>query len=157
MLVSPVIAQPPPDLPGDYSENGGLEQPIQSGPYDIMLWEYDVSELGDCANDVKIWTFLTVDFGGDIGPQLVIYPLSAITGDFTVDAPFITALAGFPGYSFSVTHIAFQLEINGVLNSTIIYPGAGFDLSTGLPPPCDCIRVDVNTTSQKITLGPGNC
>jgi hypothetical protein len=154
--ITSVYSQPPPpELPEGYYEEAQINDPPAIGPYDELFWTYDFSEL-EC-DDIRIWSFLTADFGGDIGAELVIYPIDVLNGSVNLDANTIASLAGHPGNGFLVTHLAFQLEINGVLNSTIILPGQTTNISTGLPPPCDCIGVFFHTASRKIYLYNGSC
>lgn len=170
MLVSPVIAQPPPDLPEDYWEGAYLGDEAatehQLSSFSDVFWKIDIdSEIEDCMLEESIQFYAIVTIAGSstqygtITPIPVLVSPSDWSGNFELDVATLLNLAGLgsnPG-QYHVSHMAFFLYINGVQTGNPIYPGANPPFYTGLPAPCDCLQLYFDTANHRLTVYRGFC
>ncbi len=150
-----VIALPPP-LPPRHNDFGILTTPIELDP-NAVLGFYFVDNQSQCDDiNLEYWLTGTVTNGGATY-TIPIIPTGAngslSIGD--VNNAFQIANGGIPTGGVTITHASINIIMGGVTIGSV-YPNAPATFYTGLPYPCDCIRIAFNGVNE-VVITRGNC
>ncbi len=141
-ITTTLIAQERP-LPEQYWDDGGHPPIVPPGSvYNYSIWH--ITNNTECEFDMTF--FIGVD--NDVKLFFVDHSESDLTTERVA-----TEFGIYPP-NLSITHSAITIEINGqVIGSA--FPGDDIDIeNTNLSPPCNCVHVNFNRTTQIITLSP---
>ena len=165
------FAFPPPTLPNNYYTVAYLgpdakEKMKLITTYQPAFWQVNFdSQLNGCKDAIKFVAWITVtgtrEDGQIFNPTTFPMYSNEWTNNYQLTVQAIkqkALITNVPG-DFWVSHMMFQIEVNGTPTSLEIYPTTGWQTYSlpGLPYPCNCISILFNKTTHTLEVVPGAC
>ena len=153
-LANMLYAQPPetPNIPSEHGTLGLL-------PYVIPNTEGNLIELEnttDCEMEFFAYITIVTDQSNSVETYTVNATVSA-GGSININWTELTNQINilYNGQNFAITHWSYNVRIGTWVMP--IYPGEDKTISTSLPPPCDCIRLQflINCNPRGVKASPG--
>jgi hypothetical protein len=148
-------AQPPeaPNLPPEHDTRGLLDLQIPNLEGNLI----ELENLTDCDIDYYAYVTIITDQTFSVKTYVVETTVGA-GGSINVDWSALTNQINndFSGQNFAITHWSYNIKIGGTWILPL-YPGEDKTVSTSLPPPCDCLRLQflLNNNPRKLKISPG--
>jgi hypothetical protein len=153
-LANMLYAQPPetPNIPSEHGTLGALDLHIPNAEGTLVVLE----NTTDC--DITYYYYVTVVTENTNETGTLSFPVTVAAGA-TVNvnwSDLVNKVHTIYGtQNFAITHWSFNVQIGTWVMP--IYPGEDKTISTSLPPPCDCIRLQFlrNSSPTKVIVSPG--